>query len=123
VNNEFYADIKIFDDKKFGDLISAHSDYDGHILRLYKSYYNLHFINGETVKSAVKFYINPKDYRYVYCIYRDEIISYRITNFSRKETVDFPPNLRISIANYRQNLREIEKLREANHKIVNEYRR
>lgn len=116
MNSEFYADVRVVDEEKFNSIFSKYNSYD-----FSRIYYNLHFVNGQTDNSAIKFYTYSNNHRRVCCFYNGYVIQYRIINISRKDTYSPPTSLHTSIMNYRQNLKEIEKLREANRRIANEH--
>lgn len=120
MNNEFYADVKVVDEERFNSIFAKYNGY-GAEYDFSRMYYNLHFINGQTDNSVIKFYTYSNNHRRVYCCYNGYIISYKIINISRKDTYSPPTSLHTSIMNYRQNLKEIEKLRAANRRIANEH--
>ena len=114
--DEFYADIALIRNSKKDYLVTI----NGYPAMPLKSS-NIHFVNNEGIFGMNNGIWAESNMRFAYARYNGYPVRYRITNISRKATVSLKKTIHQAITNYKQNLKEIQKYKEANNKILKQY--
>jgi hypothetical protein len=114
---EFYADIALIRNSKKDYLVTNKYGYPAIPLKSF----NIHFVNNEGIFGANNGISAEPNMRFAYARYNGYPVRYRIINISRKATVSLKETIHRAITNYKQNLKEIQKYKEANNKILKQY--